>query len=301
MIYHHPLAYLIGMEGLALLRAWAGDYDETFVTARLAEVRALLDDETLAHHPGVLVESGATSVAYRQWSATYDVAGNGLFDLDEPVLDEIIDTLPTGIAVDAACGTGRLASRLLQRGHHVIGVDNSVEMLGHARVRLPTTALLVGDLHRLPLLNDHVDLVVCGLALTHAADLELVFTEFARVLRPGGHLLISDVHHELALRGSVPKAVGPQGQAQLAACHRHTVGDYLRAGLATGFSVRRCEEQPPRSPPGPQEQQSVKAPLPRPDFGTWQQWPWTLLDLVPEATRAAWDNPSVIIWHFKLN
>jgi len=41
--------------------------------------------------------------------------------------------------------------------------------------------------------------------------------------------------------------------------------------------------------------------LPSPDVGSWQQWPWTLLDLVPEATRAAWDNPSVIVWHFKLN
>ena len=44
VIYQHPLAYLLGIEGLALLRAWAGDYDEAFVTARLAEVRRLLDD-----------------------------------------------------------------------------------------------------------------------------------------------------------------------------------------------------------------------------------------------------------------
>ena len=47
MVYQHPLAYLIGMEGLALLRAWAGDYDydREFVTARLAETRKLLDDD----------------------------------------------------------------------------------------------------------------------------------------------------------------------------------------------------------------------------------------------------------------
>ena len=36
-----PLAYLLGVEGLALVRAWAGDYDEAFVRARLAEVRRL--------------------------------------------------------------------------------------------------------------------------------------------------------------------------------------------------------------------------------------------------------------------
>ncbi len=48
MIYQHPLAYLLGLEGIALLRAWAGDFDKDFVDARLAEVRALLADERLA-------------------------------------------------------------------------------------------------------------------------------------------------------------------------------------------------------------------------------------------------------------
>ena len=36
VIYQHPLAYLIGLEGLALMRAWGGDFDEQFVRARLA-------------------------------------------------------------------------------------------------------------------------------------------------------------------------------------------------------------------------------------------------------------------------
>ena len=52
MIYRHPLAYLLGLEGIALLLAWAGDYDRAFVEARLAEVRRLLNDEALASHAG---------------------------------------------------------------------------------------------------------------------------------------------------------------------------------------------------------------------------------------------------------
>ena len=58
VIYQHPLAYLLGIEGLALLRAWAGDYDEAFVRARLAEVRRLLDDPAVADHAGVAVRRG---------------------------------------------------------------------------------------------------------------------------------------------------------------------------------------------------------------------------------------------------
>jgi hypothetical protein len=58
VIYQHPLAYLLGLEGIALLRGWAGDFDKDFVDARLAEVRALLDDPRLASHPGVQVWRG---------------------------------------------------------------------------------------------------------------------------------------------------------------------------------------------------------------------------------------------------
>jgi len=39
----HPLAYVLGIEGVALLRAFAGDYDRDFTDARLSEIRALLD------------------------------------------------------------------------------------------------------------------------------------------------------------------------------------------------------------------------------------------------------------------
>jgi SAM-dependent methyltransferase len=297
VIYQHPLAYLIGMEGLALLRAWAGDdhYDMEFVKARLVESRQLLENETLTTHPGVLVERDATGPAYAQWSTSYDDPGNDLFDLDEPLLDLILDTLPAGIAVDAACGTGRLTSRLVQRGHRVVGVDSSLEMLQQARGRLPDTALVMGDLHQLPLRKDSADLVVTGLALAHVADLPSVFAEAARVLRPGGHLIISDVHHELVLLGSVPKALGPAGQPQIATNHRHTTGDFLRASLATGFSLLSYEEQRrPSTSGGP-------PPEPTREIGSWQEWPWTLLGLVPEATRAAWDIPALAVWHFQLS
>lgn len=292
MIYQHPLAYLLGLEGIALLRAWAGDYDRAFVEARLAEVRRLLNDEALASHAGVMVDRGDTVTGYRQWAATYDEPGNGLFDLDEPIVHEILAALPPGRALDAACGTGRLAAHLAALGHQVVGVDSSPDMLDRARTRVPRGEFRLGDVHRLPLPDDAVDIVVSGLALAHVPALEPVMAEFARVLRPGGHLVISDTHHERILRGSVVKAVGPTGEPGLVATYRHTAGDYLRAALPAGLQVRRCEE--PVEP-------AVDQASPRsPDMGTWQEWPWSLMDLVPEAARAAVATPCVIVWHFQL-
>jgi SAM-dependent methyltransferase len=146
MIYQHPLAYLLGLEGIGLLRAWAGEYDRAFVQARLAQVRQLLDNEALVSHGGVMVNRGDTVMGYRQWSATYDEPRNGLFDVEveQPIMHEILDALAAGNALDAACGTGRYAGYLVVRRHQVVGVDSSPEMLDRARARVPQGEFRLG-------------------------------------------------------------------------------------------------------------------------------------------------------------
>ncbi|MDP9307091.1 MAG: class I SAM-dependent methyltransferase [Actinomycetota bacterium] len=100
--------------------------------------------------------------------------------------------MPIGVALDAACGTGRHSTYLAALGHEVIGVDSSAAMLRRAHEKVPEGEFHEADLHDLPLPDDHVDLVLCALALMHVPDLEPVLTEFVRVLRPGGSLVISD-------------------------------------------------------------------------------------------------------------
>ncbi len=120
--------------------------------------------------------------------------------------------------------------------------DSSPDMLAHARQRVPEAEFHVAELDRLPLPDDSVDVIVCALALDHVAVLDPVIAEFARVLRPGGDLVISDVHHELITRGSAMTARGPAGEPRIAPSYRHHLGDYLRPALRHGLRVRRCEE-----------------------------------------------------------
>jgi SAM-dependent methyltransferase len=296
VIYEHPLAYLLGLEGLALLRGFTGEYDRAFVEARLAEVRDLLADESL-RGTGVEVDRLGTVDGYRLWSATYD-GPNSAFDVDEPLVADIVDALPAGVAVDAACGTGRISALLALRGHRVIGVDSSPDMLERARSNVPGGEFREGELQRLPVADGAADLVVCALALAHVADLRPVFAEFARVLRPGGHLVVSDMHPERILRGAIPTLRDADGRPGRLPGHRHLVGDYLRAALAVGLQLRRCEEPvlaaADPAPPAP--------PAPRAgELGPWEVWPWSLAAVVPEAARAADAGvPVEIIWHFQL-
>ena len=106
VIYQHPLAYLLGLEGIALLRAFAGEYDREFTIARFAEIRSLLDSvQELGD--GVAVHPIPSTEAYASWADYYDEPGNQLIDLEQPVVREILDDLPPGVTLDAACGTGR--------------------------------------------------------------------------------------------------------------------------------------------------------------------------------------------------
>jgi SAM-dependent methyltransferase len=294
MVYQHPLAYLLGLEGTALLRAFAGEHDREFADARIAEIRRLLEAEELAG-PGVTAERVGTVPGYRVWSRTYDDPGNGLFPVEEPFVREVLGPLPAGVALDAACGTGRHTATLVAHGHRTIGVDSSPEMLERARHRVPEADLRQGDLTALPVPDGHVDVVVCALALAHLPGLAPVFREFARVLRPGGHLVLTDVHHELVALGSVPRVRSADGQPGLLPAYRHRAADYLAAALPLGFTVRRCAE------PGRADGDVTERPAGKLEPGAWDDWPWSLAEVLPAAWAAAWQGtPALMAWQFTL-
>ena len=293
MIYQDPLAYLIGLEGIALLDAWAGDHDREFTDARLAEIRRLLDDEKLRNR-GVLAERVSTVIAYEQQAAGYDAeAGGGLFAADEPLVAEYLSGREPGVALDAACGTGRFAEFLAGRGHRVIGVDSSPDMLAHARRRVPDGEFHVAELDRLPLPDDSADVIVAHLPWSMCPASSRYWPSSPVCCAPGGTSVISDVHHRLVTRGSVITARGPAGEPYVTATYRHEIGDYLRAALSLGLQVRQCEE--------PTATKTV-APLrvPATEIGDWPDWPWSLMGYLPSAAQAAGRCPSLVIWHFQL-
>ena len=74
---------------------------------------------------------------YRAWAGAYDQPGNQLIDLAQPIVREILDGLPPGVAREAACGTGRHTEYLAALGHTAIGVDSSPEMPAAAQAKIP--------------------------------------------------------------------------------------------------------------------------------------------------------------------
>jgi SAM-dependent methyltransferase len=269
-----------------LLRAFSGEYDRDFTEARLAEVRELLE-ATDQLGGGVDVDPIPAADGYRGWAETYDQPGNALIDIEQPAVREILDGFEPGTALDVACGTGRHTAYLAAHGHDVIGVDDSAEMLAKARAKMPGGRFLRADLHDMPIPYAHVDVVVCALALVHVPDLAVPMAEFGRVLRPGGHLVISDSRGLFGEVG-VPLVKASADGVGYIPNRIRSAGDYLRAALAAGFEARRCEE-PLRptplvdahgTPPGDPEPVAPQVPGSVPEI--WSLHPWC-----PEAVNAA--------------
>jgi ubiquinone/menaquinone biosynthesis C-methylase UbiE len=296
------LAYLLGLEGIALLRAFSGVYDQDFTRERLREIQALLDSaEGLGE--GVEARPMTTREGYARWAEFYDEQSNQLIELERPVVREILDELPLGVALDAACGTGRHTAYLASLGHKVIGVDTSPEMLARARERVPEGEFYEADLHDVPLTDDSVDVVVCALVLSHLPDLAPPLTEFVRVLRPNGHLVISDSRGLIGDIGLPLVKVGPDGEFGYMPTYARLASEYLAAALPLGLQVRRCEEPRVPSPlvgdDGTDLHDVVRPPdhVPGNPPNIWSLHAWC-----PSATNAAWrGKPSAIIWHFQLS
>jgi len=103
--------------------------------------------------------------------------------------DAIDWLLPPGArdVLDLGAGTGKLTTRLAERGLDVIAVDPIAEMLEVLSNSLPDTPALLGTAEQIPLPDSHVDAVLVAQAW-HWVDPERAIPEVARVLRPGGRL-----------------------------------------------------------------------------------------------------------------
>ena len=229
---------LIGVEGLALLRG-LHDGSEEAADARLAEVRRLLADDGLALAEPV--HEASPRSGYGAWAETYDEPGNPIIALEEPAVWALLDEPAPGRALDAACGTGRHARRLVALGHDVVGIDLAPAMLARAAANVPEASFGEADLRDIPAPDGSFDLVVCALALAHVAELGPAASELARVMRSAALLVVSVLHPLQAQLGWQARFAAA-GQRAFVREHPHTHADYLAAFRPAGLALRDCIE-----------------------------------------------------------
>jgi demethylmenaquinone methyltransferase/2-methoxy-6-polyprenyl-1,4-benzoquinol methylase len=103
---------------------------------------------------------------------------------------------PGDSALDVACGTGDLAIELARRvgtGGEVIGSDFSEEMLERARAKAPGLAWEWGNALDLPYASGRFDAATVGFGARNFSDLERGLAEMARVVTPGGRVVVLEI------------------------------------------------------------------------------------------------------------
>jgi ubiquinone/menaquinone biosynthesis C-methylase UbiE len=130
----------------------------------------------------------------------------------DPVLWRFAGDVAGRTVLDAGCGTGYLARKLVQRGAHVIAIDFSPQMCEIARAKAPGMDVRLDSCANLATMDDaSIDLVFANYVLMDTPDLEGTIRAFHRILKPGGEAIVVFSH-----------PCFPQGRASVCAADGRT-------------------------------------------------------------------------------
>lgn len=178
--------------------------------------------------------------AYARWAPAYPrAADNEMMRLDERAVFGLLPDLAGRTVLDVGCGTGRYRQPLASRGaRRVVGLDPEPAMLTDAGGAPVACAALPS----LPVASGAFDVVLCALVVGHLPDLRSALGELARVLRPGGTLVYTDVHPDGAALGWRRTFRAGDGHEYAVRHVVHARDAHLAACAAAGLAVEALVE-----------------------------------------------------------
>lgn len=148
----------------------------------------------------------APAQAYNLWAAEYDQQPNNLMlALDEAVFSELLKDIDIKgkAVVDIGCGTGRHWQKIFEKEPaNLSGYDVSEKMLELLQQKFPsaTTYLHHGD-KLSETIDCSIDIVISTLTIAHIENVEAALAEWSRILKPGGHIILTDYHPAVLQKG----------------------------------------------------------------------------------------------------
>jgi len=124
----------------------------------------------------------------------------GDFNLKWPKLKKLIPLEDNITIIDFGCGNGKILEEIkkINPKANLIGLDVSETALEQARKNLPEVELYkINDGEKIPLKSEIADFIFSSEVIEHIYDIENAFSEMARILRPGGKILLTTPYHGL--------------------------------------------------------------------------------------------------------
>lgn len=171
---------------------------------------------TLSGGDAVQLDESAVRTAYRRWAPVYDHTFGAFSTAGRRHAVEVINA-SAGRVLEVGVGTG-LSLPGYGRHLEVVGIDLAPEMLDKARERVATgnldhvTGLHEMDAEQLTFPDASFDTVVAMYVMTVVPNPELVMAELARVVKPGGQvLLVNHFSQDDGVRGFIERRLAPFG------------------------------------------------------------------------------------------
>ena len=143
------------------------------------------------------LEEGQVRAMFDRIAGVYDVMNSvmtaGLHHRWRERAADLARVGPGTRALDVATGTGDLAIALARRGGEVVGSDFSEGMLERARAKSPQVRWEQANALALPYDDDAFDAATVGFGARNFSELERGIAEMARVVRPGGRVVVLEI------------------------------------------------------------------------------------------------------------
>jgi malonyl-CoA O-methyltransferase len=189
--------------------------------------------------------------AYAKWAPAWESDLSPIVALESRWLAPWLEDLRGKVFVDLSCGVGRWLAYARARGASVFGTDLCREMLLEARKKEGLRSrIALADTRALPLVTGCAGVALCALSLGHMAPVESGVAELARIVRPGGTLIVTDFHPD-ALRRGWKRTFQSDGESYEVETHAYTPDQLIdcaaRHGLALRELLEPCFDEPERA------------------------------------------------------
>jgi SAM-dependent methyltransferase len=186
-----------------------------------------------------------SSLAYRLVHSRQEIVHMRIDQDDFQQADAVLGYLPVhGPVVELGCGPGANLAYLQEKipGGQWAGIDLTPSHIRRARQRCrPDTTLQIGDFCQLPYEDNSCALLYGIEALCHARDYRQALSEAARVLRPGGTLIVFD-GWPAAEQSAIQRQAGQLAQKAMAVYHPVPQESWCRAAEQLGLELQRQED-----------------------------------------------------------
>ena len=181
---------------------------------------------------------------YDLWALTYSQESNPIKDLSNRFVESMLPDLSGKSILDAGCGTGHFCmyAQKLQAAK-IIGIDFSQVMIDQAKKNCPPAQFYCSDLSTFNQNQAPVDVIICALVIGHIENISKVFANFSAMLKPGGHLILTDFHPILTLQNAKRTFKNPQTHEIIEIKHYlHHLDEIKSLVESLGFRIEQIQE-----------------------------------------------------------